>query len=62
MDVLPLAGALTWAVAFLWWGTELVLRAGRRTKIFGTLLIAAGLAPSALLLLLMWPGVSGGPS
>jgi len=48
-----LAGVLTWLTIFVWWGTDLVLRARRREKVVGGLLIAVGLVPS---LIALWLG------
>ena len=45
-----LAGVLTWLVVFTWWGTDVALRAGRRQKVVGGLLIALGLVPTLIAL------------
>ena len=48
-----LAGVLLWLTIFVWWGTTLVLRDGRRNKVLGGCLIALAVAPS---LLALWLG------
>jgi hypothetical protein len=47
-----LARVLIWLTVFTWWGTNLVLRDGPREKVVGGFLIALGLAPSLIALLL----------
>ena len=45
-----LAGVLTWLTVFVAWGTNLVLRDGRRERLVGGLLIALALIPSLIAL------------
>jgi hypothetical protein len=45
-----LAGVLSWLTIFVWWGSDLVLRADRRYKVAGVCLIAIALAPSLVAL------------
>jgi hypothetical protein len=47
------AGVLAWLVVFVWWGTELLLRVGRRGKVLGGFFIALALIPS---LVTLWRG------
>jgi hypothetical protein len=53
MDGLILGGVLAWLIAFVWWGMNLALRAGRREKVVGGILIAVALLPS---LIALWLG------
>ena len=53
MGELILAGVLTWLMVFVWWGINLVLRAGRRDKVVGSFLIVLALVPS---LIALWLG------
>ncbi|HKO34109.1 MAG TPA: hypothetical protein VJY85_10225 [Candidatus Limnocylindria bacterium] len=50
MGELILAGVLTWLMVFVWWGTNLALRPGRRDKVVGGLLSALALVPSFIAL------------
>jgi hypothetical protein len=52
MDDLILAGALTWLLVFVWWGTDVVFQAGRRRQVAGGLLIVLALVPSLVVLVL----------
>jgi len=53
MGELILAGVLTWLIVFVWWGTNLLLRPGRRDRVIGACLLAIGLVPS---LFALWLG------
>ena len=45
-----LGGFLIWLTVFVWWGTNLVLRDGRRERVVGGLLIAVAPVPSLIAL------------
>jgi len=53
MGELILAGVLTWLIVFVWWGTNLLLRPGRRDRVIGACLLAIALVPS---LFALWLG------
>jgi len=53
MGELILAGVLTWVIVLVWWGTNLLLRPGRRDRVIGAFLFAIGLVPSVIAL---WVG------
>ena len=50
MGELIVAGVLAWLTAFVWWGCDLVFRAGRGVKVVGGLVIALGLVPTLIAL------------
>jgi hypothetical protein len=50
MADLILAGVLTWLTIFVWWGTDLALRSGRRGRVIGGFLIVLALVPSGIAL------------
>jgi hypothetical protein len=50
MGDLILAGVLTWLMVFVWWGTNLVLRADGRHKAIGGFLLVLGLVPTVIAL------------
>ena len=50
MGDLILAGVLSWLIVFVWWGTNLLLRPGRRERVLGASLFAIGLVPSVIAL------------
>ena len=52
MGELIVAGVLAWLTGFVWWGFDLVLRAGRREKVLGGIVIALGLVPTLIALTL----------
>jgi hypothetical protein len=53
MESLIIAGVLTWAIIFVWWGTDLALRADGRSKVVGGLLIVLALVPGLITLWLV---------
>ena len=53
MGEVVLVGVLTWLIVFVWWGTNLLLRRGRRERVIGAFLFAIGLVPS---LIALWVG------
>ena len=53
MGDLILAGVLIWLIVFVWWGTDLALRADGRYRLAGALLIALAVVPTFIAL---WVG------